>query len=57
MKEDSDEPGRDSLDALELVMELEEELDIEIPDEDAQQIHTVADAVRYIEKLRGDRGN
>ncbi len=41
--------GADSLDVVELVMKLEEEFDIEIPDEDAEKIRTVGDAVRYIE--------
>jgi acyl carrier protein len=41
--------GADSLDVVELVMALEEEFDIEIPDEDAEKIATVGEAVRYIE--------
>jgi acyl carrier protein len=41
--------GADSLDVVELVMALEEEFDIEIPDEDAEGILTVADAIKYIE--------
>lgn len=40
--------GADSLDTVELVMALEEEFDIEIPDEAAEKIKTVADAVNYI---------
>ena len=40
--------GADSLDVVELVMGLEEEFDIEIPDEDAEKIATVGDAVKYI---------
>ena len=40
--------GADSLDTVELVMAFEEEFDIEIPDEDAEEIATVADAIRYI---------
>lgn len=40
--------GADSLDTVELVMALEEEFDIEIPDEDAEKIQTVQDAVDYI---------
>ncbi|MBD2182129.1 acyl carrier protein [Planktothrix sp. FACHB-1355] len=40
--------GADSLDTVELVMALEEEFDIEIPDEDAEKIRTVQDAVNYI---------
>jgi len=45
-----DDLGADSLDVVELVMGLEEEFDIEIPDEDAEKITTVADAVGYIEE-------
>lgn len=41
--------GADSLDVVELVMALEEKFGIEIPDEDAEKIATVADAVKYIE--------
>jgi acyl carrier protein len=43
-----DDLGADSLDVVELVMGLEEEFDIEIPDEDAEKIATVGDAVKYI---------
>ena len=42
--------GADSLDVVELVMRFEEEFEIEIPDEDAEKIMTVGDAVEYIEK-------
>ncbi len=42
----------DSLDTVELVMALEEEFDIEIPDEAAENIGTVGDAVAYIEKAK-----
>ena len=42
--------GADSLDTVELVMALEENFDIEIPDEDAEKIKTVRDAVAYIDK-------
>jgi len=42
--------GADSLDVVELVMRFEEEFEIEIPDEDAEKIATVGDAVTYIEK-------
>ena len=41
--------GADSLDTVELVMALEEKFDLEIPDEDAEKILTVQDAVNYIE--------
>ena len=40
--------GADSLDVVELVMQFEEAFDIEIPDEDAEKIKTVQDAVNYI---------
>lgn len=40
--------GADSLDTVELVMALEEEFDIEIPDEDAEKIRTVKEAIDYI---------
>lgn len=40
--------GADSLDTVELVMALEEEFSLEIPDEDAEKIASVGDAVRYI---------
>ncbi|MGB2172459.1 MAG: acyl carrier protein, partial [Porticoccaceae bacterium] len=41
--------GADSLDTVELIMALEEEFDAEIPDEDAEKIATVKDAVDYIQ--------
>lgn len=41
--------GADSLDVVELVMELEDEFDMEISDEDAEKITTVGDVVKYIE--------
>ena len=40
--------GADSLDTVELVMEFEEQFDINIPDEDAEKIQTVGDAVKFI---------
>ena len=43
-----DDLGADSLDVVELVMGLEEEFDVEIPDEDAEKIATVGDAIKYI---------
>ena len=43
-----DDLGADSLDTVELVMALEEEFDIEIPDEEAEKIATVQDATNYI---------
>ena len=42
--------GADSLDVVELVMALEEKFDIEIPDDAAEKIATVGDAVKYIEE-------
>ena len=44
-----DDLGADSLDTVELVMALEEEFKCEIPDEDAEKIQTVQDAVNYID--------
>lgn len=44
-----DDLGADSLDTVEVVMALEEEFGIEIPDEDAEKITTVGEAVQYIE--------
>ncbi len=44
-----DDLGADSLDTVELVMAFEEEFDIEIPDQDAENIMTIKDAVDYIE--------
>ena len=42
--------GADSLDVVELVMALEEKFNIEIPDDEAEKIQTVGDAVKYIEE-------
>ena len=47
-----DDLGADSLDTVELVMALEENFDIEIPDDAAEKIRTVQDAIDYIEKHR-----
>ncbi len=44
--------GADSLDTVELIMELEKEFDIQIPDEEAEKIMTVGDAVAFIEKMQ-----
>lgn len=46
-----DDLGADSLDIVELIMALEEEFDIEIPDEDAEKIKTVGDVVEYLSNL------
>ncbi|MCI5219341.1 MAG: acyl carrier protein [Candidatus Electrothrix sp. LOE2] len=43
-----DDLGADSLDLVELIMAMEEEFDVEIPDEDAEKIVTVQDAIDYI---------
>ena len=43
-----DDLGADSLDTVELVMAFEEEFDLEIPDEDAQQMRKVSDAIDYL---------
>jgi acyl carrier protein len=52
-----DELGIDSLDVVELVMELEEQLDVSIPDDEAERIKTVGDAIRYLRRqMRGDGG-
>ena len=47
-----DDLGADSLDTVELVMALEEEFEIEIPDEDAEKITTVQQAIEYINDRR-----
>ncbi len=55
VKEDSkfvEDLGADSLDVVELVMALEEKFDIEIPDEDAEKITTVQDAIQFIENIQ-----
>ncbi|MGM0426518.1 MAG: acyl carrier protein [Thermodesulfobacteriota bacterium] len=45
-----DDLGADSLDQVELIMAMEEEFDVSIPDEDAEKIATVQDAINYINK-------
>jgi acyl carrier protein len=49
-----DDLGADSLDTVELVMAFEEEFGIEIPDEDAEKLQTVGDAIAYIQQRQGD---
>ena len=44
--------GADSLDTVELIMEFEKEFSIQIPDEDAEKIATVGDAISYIEEKK-----
>lgn len=46
--------GADSLDTVELVMAFEEEFGIEIPDEDAEELQTVGDAIRYMNEQTGE---
>ncbi len=48
-----DDLGADSLDQVELIMAMEEEFDVSIPDEDAEKIVTVKDAVEYVTKAMG----
>ena len=47
-----DDLGADSLDLVELIMSMEEAFDVEIPDEDAEKIQTVQDAIDYIKNNR-----
>ena len=47
-----DDLGADSLDLVELIMAMEEEIDIEIPDEDAEKIATVQDAIDYVNTIQ-----
>ena len=49
--------GADSLDTVELVMALEEEFGIEIPDEEAEKLVTVGDAVKYIGEKAGQKAS
>jgi acyl carrier protein len=49
-----DDLGADSLDQVELIMAMEEEFDISIPDEDAEKIGTVQDALDYVKKASGE---
>ena len=47
--------GADSLDTVELIMEFEDEFSIEIPDEQAEKISTVGEAIAYLEKLLAEK--
>lgn len=49
--------GADSLDQVELIMAFEEEFGIEIPDDQAEKIQTIADAIKYIEEHSKERIN
>ena len=60
VKEDAsfvEDLGADSLDIVELIMDMEEEFGIEIPDEAAEKIRTVGEAVQYIEKEQQSEDN
>ncbi len=48
-----DDLGADSLDIVELVMTMEEEFDVEIPDEDAEKIQTIGEAISYLKERGG----
>lgn len=48
-----DDLGADSLDTVELVMAFEEEFGVEIPDDAAEKISTVSDAIKYIDENKG----
>jgi len=50
----TDDLGADSLDTVELVMAFEEEFDVEIPDEDAEKMNVVKDAVSYLKDKLGE---
>ena len=47
----TDDLGADSIDLVDLIMTLEAEFDIEIPDEDVEKVKTVGDVVKYIENI------
>lgn len=49
-----DDLGADSLDTVELIMAFEEEFDLEIPDEDAEQLTSVGKALAYLEKKKAE---
>lgn len=50
-----DDLGADSLDTVELIMALEEEFNVEIPDEDAEKMSTVGDAIKYIDEKSANK--
>lgn len=50
-----DDLGADSLDIVELIMALEDEYGLEIPDEDAEKMETVGDAIKYIEERAANK--
>ncbi len=51
----TDDLGADSLDTVELIMEFEKEFDLTIPDEEAEQIETVGNAIDYLEEKTGEQ--
>lgn len=53
----TDDLEADSLDLVELIMSLEEEFKVEIPDEDADKIATVGDAISYLRQRTGEAGS
>jgi len=53
----TDDLGADSLDTIELVMEFEDEFGLEIPDEDAEKLITVLDAITYLEQQLAENEN
>ncbi|MFQ5794777.1 MAG: acyl carrier protein [Candidatus Bipolaricaulia bacterium] len=52
-----DDLGADSLDTVEMVMEFEDEFGVEIPDEDAEKLQTVGQAIEYLTRLIGESHN
>lgn len=51
----TDDLGADSLDLVEVVMALEEEFDAQVPDEEAEKIKTVGDAIKFIESKQAEK--
>jgi acyl carrier protein len=47
--------GADSLDTVELMMDIEDEFDLSIPEEEAQKIVTIGDAIKYVEEHAGNK--
>ena len=47
--------GADSLDTVELMMDIEDEFDLSIPEEEAQKITTIGDAIKYVEEHAGSK--
>ena len=47
--------GADSLDTVELMMDIEDEFDLSIPEEEAQKIQTIGDAIKYVEENAGSK--